>query len=90
MEVPLQEALFPAHRGEYPLRARKAKSPISLKMEGSCSPKFRAFLESHDVISQKICVIVTAVKTSQKTVFFKHKKVEDSHFFLSPGLELPV
>jgi hypothetical protein len=42
-------------------------------MEAICSPKRRFELEQHGTKSQNVSIIDTAVKASQRTMFFDHK-----------------
>jgi hypothetical protein len=49
-------------------------------MEAICSPKCQFLLDPHGVISQKAFVIVTSVKTSQKTEFFGSTKFHKDLF----------
>jgi hypothetical protein len=45
---------------------------VTLKMEAICSPNCRFELVLHGTKSQKAFIIDTAMKASQRTVFFDH------------------
>jgi hypothetical protein len=53
-----------------PSSLRRHASSKTLKMRRYVPPKRRFLLEPHGVISQKIFIIVTSVKTFQQTAFF--------------------